>query len=94
MVAVALKVPPTVEAARFNPEAFTTVAFPEDPLVFKLTAPVSALEVSLRVMVPLLALVVKEEVPVTVTAAPCVMFPVVAVILKFPPTARSVLALM
>ena len=43
VVAVALKLPPTVEAPRFKPDASTTVACAEDPVVFKLTAPVNAL---------------------------------------------------
>jgi hypothetical protein len=42
-LAVACKVPPIVEAARFKPAVDTNVALPEDPVVFKLTAPVNAL---------------------------------------------------
>ena len=43
VVAVALKLPPTVEAPRFKPDASTTVALPDDPVVFNATAPVNAL---------------------------------------------------
>ncbi|SVD79640.1 uncharacterized protein METZ01_LOCUS432494, partial [marine metagenome] len=86
VTARALKVPPTVEAPRFKAEASITSAFPPDPVVFKLTAPVNALVVVARVMSASLALVVKEEVPVTVSTTPCVILPVVAVMLRFPPT--------
>ena len=65
------------------------VAWPVEPVVLRVTALANTLPVLLRVMSASLALVVKEEVPVTATAAPWVMFPVVAVMLKLPPTARS-----
>ena len=61
--------------------------------MLKVIAPVNALVVVLRVISALFALVVKEEVPPTVTARPCVMLPVVAVTFRFPPTAASVAAL-
>ena len=43
VVAVAIRLPPTVEAARFKPDASTTVALPDDPVVFNATVPVNAL---------------------------------------------------
>ena len=57
----------------------------------KVTAPVNAFANEFKSISASVANVVKEEVPVTVTAAPWVMFPVVAVMIRFPPTARSVL---
>ena len=52
----------------------STVALPDAPLVVKVTVPVSALLLSSRVIVALLALVVKEEGPATVNAVPKVWF--------------------
>ena len=43
VVAVAIRLPPTVEAARFKPDASTTVALPDDPVVLNATVPVNAL---------------------------------------------------
>ena len=54
------------------------VALPVDPVVLKVTAPVSAL-VLFKVMSALFALVVKEEVPVIVNTPLSDIFPVVAV---------------
>ena len=91
-----VKFPPTEDAARINavvPPSIVTLA--EDPVVLNVTALEKAFVVTvLKSIVALLALVVKEEVPVTVKATTWVMLPVVAVILRFPPTAPSVPALM
>ena len=65
------------------------VAWAKEPVVLRVTALANALPVLLRVMSAPLALVVKEEVPDTATAAPWVMFPAPAVMLKFPPTATT-----
>ena len=65
------------------------VALPDAPVVFKVTAPDSAAGV-FKAIVPLVALVVKDEVPEIARATVSVMFPVVAVTLRFPPTVPSV----
>ena len=87
-----------VEAARTSavvpPSIVTSASVPESSLVVSVTAPVNALVVVSRAIVALFALVMKEEVPPTATARPCVMLPVVAVTFRFPPTAASVDALM
>ena len=88
VAAVAARLPPTVEAPRSKPDASTTVALPDDPVVFNATAPVNALAL-FNVIVPLLALVVKEEVPAIVSTPESVMLPVVAVATKLPPTAEA-----
>jgi len=64
VVAVALSAPPTVDAAKFNPASFTTVALPV-PLVVKATVPSTA---SVPILItPLLASVVAARLPPTVT---------------------------
>ena len=62
------------------------IAWAEEPVVLRVTAPANALPVLLRVMVLLFVSVVKEDVPVTVTAKLWVMSPALAVMLKLPPT--------
>ena len=64
VVAVARRFPPTVEAAKFNPASFTTVALP-DPLVVSATVPSTASVP--RLITPLFASVVAEKLPPTVT---------------------------
>ena len=89
--AVTVKLPPIVDAAMLNAVVpLSIVALPDDPVVLKVTAPVSALVEVFNVIVPLLALVVKDEVPVTARATVSVILPVVAVTLRFPPTVPSV----
>ena len=91
---VSCRSPPTSETAISRVvDPLSTSAFPVDPVVFKVTASVSALVEVSNVIVALLALVVKEEVPVTARATVSVILPVVAVTLRFPPTAPSVAAL-
>ena len=92
--AVTARLPPMVDAAILRAVVpLSMVAFPDEPVVLKLTAPDNAFVDVFRVIVPLLALVVKDDVPDTARATVSVMFPVVAVTLRFPPTAPSVEAL-
>ena len=77
--------PPTVDAAISNfvvPPS--TVAFPVDPVVLKVTAPVNALVVVSRVMSSLLALVVNEEVPLIARVPLSVIVPPVEVATRLP----------
>ena len=61
------KFPPTDDAAILRAVVpLSIVALPDDPVVFKVTAPVNAFA-ELRVISALLTLVVKEEVPAIVT---------------------------
>ena len=63
---VRVKFPPTDDAATLRAVVpLSIVALPDDPVVFKVTAPVNAFA-ELRVMSALLTLVVKEEVPAIV----------------------------
>ena len=67
VVAVAVNIPPTFEVAKSIPTVLTTVADPE-PFVFRVIFSVEAVTARLsRVITPLLALVVAERSPVTVT---------------------------
>ena len=91
---VRVRFPPTVDAAISRAVVpLSIVALAEDPVVLNVTALASALLALFRVIVASFALVVKEEVPVTARATVSVMFPVVAVTLRLPPTAPSVPAL-
>ena len=84
--------PFTVNVPRFNAVVpLSIVTSPELPAVAAETAPVNALLSVLKVIVALLALVVKDDVPVTARATFCVILPVVAVTLRLPPTAPPVL---
>jgi hypothetical protein len=88
--AVTVKLPPIVDAAMLRAVVpLSIVALPDAPVVFKVTAPDSAAGV-FKAIVPLVALVVKDEVPEIARATVSVMFPVVAVTLRFPPTVPSV----
>ena len=69
-VAVAVSVPSTVDAANRSALSFLIVALPDDPSVFKATAPVNVLSASFNVIVALLALVVKVEVVPTANSEP------------------------
>ena len=83
---VRVKFPPTEDAATLKAVIpLSIVALPVDPVVLKVTAPVSALTL-FKVMSALLALVVNEEVPAIVNTPESVMLPVVAVALSAPPT--------
>jgi hypothetical protein len=84
VVAVALRLPFTVEAARSRAVVFTMVALPVVPAVTRLTAPVDARVP--RSIVALAAVVVKLEVPATVTIPESVIFPVLAVAKRLPLT--------
>ena len=82
VVAVAAIFPPTVDAAKFNPASFTTVALP-DPLVVSATVPSTASVP--RLINPLFASVVATRLPPTVTVPlSVILLPLVRV--KFPPT--------
>ena len=67
---VAVRAPPTVDAANRIALSFLIVALPDDPVVFKATASVNVLSTSFNVIVPLLALVVKVEVVPTANSEP------------------------
>ena len=69
-VAVAVSVQSTVDAANISDVSLLIVALPDDPSVFKATAPVNVLSASFNVIVPLLALVVKVEVVPTSNSEP------------------------
>ena len=75
------------------PSMVTSASVPEASFVVMVRAPVKALVVTSRVIVASFALVVRVVVPVTPRATVSVMFPVVAVTLRLPPTAPSVPAL-
>ena len=84
VVAVAARLPPTVDAAKVNPASLITVALP-DPFVVKATVPSTASVP--RLIVPLFASVVALNQPPTVTVPLSVIpdaLPLVNV--KFPPT--------
>ena len=65
------------------------IAFALEPVVLNVTAPVNALVAVSKVMVALLALVVKLDTPLTLNAPLSLIFPVVAVALKSPPTVTA-----
>ena len=71
---VNVRFPPTDDVAILRAVVpLSTVALPDVPLVLNATAPVSALVLSSRVIVALLALVVKEEGPPTISAVPTLL---------------------
>ena len=83
---VRVRFPPTVDAAISRAVVpLSIVALPEEPVVLNVTALARAFVAS-RVIVALLALVVNEEVPVTVRLPLSVIFPVVAVAVSAPVT--------
>ena len=85
---VKVKSPSIVDAATINavvpPSMITSASAPALSLVVIVTAPVNALVVVSSVIVASLALVVKEDVPVTVNAPESVIFPIVAVAARLP----------
>ena len=89
-VAVATKLPPTPETAKFKPASFTTVASPL-PFVVTPTVPSTAREPKL--IRPLPASVVAVKLPVTVTV-PLSVIPAVAplVSVKLPPTVAAAIS--
>ena len=95
---VSVKSPSIVDAAMTSavvpPSMVTSASVPDESLVVMVNAPVKALVVVPKAIVALSALVTRVVVPVTAKATTWVMLPVVAVILRFPPTAPSVPALM
>ena len=82
VVAVATQVTADGRGTKIQADASTTVALPDDPVVFNATAPVNALAL-FNVIVALLALVVKEEVPAIVSTPESSIFPVVAVHIRY-----------
>ena len=82
---VSFRLPPTVDAAISSCVVPPSIsAFPVDPVVLNVTAPVNALVVVSRVMSSLLALVVNEEVPVIASAPSSVMEPPVEITSRLP----------
>ena len=76
--------PFTVEVPRINAVVpVVSATSPVVPAVVKLTAPTNELVAVPKLIVALLALVVKDEVPEIARATVSVMFPVVAVTLRF-----------
>ena len=69
-VAVAMSAPPTLDAANISALSFLIVALPDDPFVFKATAPVNVLSASFNVIVASALLVVKVERPPTANSEP------------------------
>ena len=93
---VKVKSPSIVDAATINavvpPSMITSASAPALSLVVIVTAPVKALVVIvLKSMVASCAVVTRVEVPPTVSAPVlCVMLPVVAVALRFPPIPEAI----